>query len=476
MAAPTTPVATPTLDTTHRSEGARRFRYGGNTFVMVALCLAVLVVANLIVSKVKVRWDVTGDGTYSLSDQTKKVLGSLAEPVTVTGFYTQFAAAGREQAEDLLKEYQTHTDQLKVEFVDPDQRLGLAQQLGVQQDGTLVFQMGNKRQDLTAATESQVTGTLLKLTSNKENTVYFLTGHGERAVDERNANGYSTIRAALERDNFKVEPLNLATASGDAWKQGVVVINTGVRVSNVGGRVQVSPAAPLLPEEKTRLEEFLKGGGRALLLLSPDTDRSYNDLLAIAGLKLGEGIVVDQGAQLGEVTTPAVQRPARSTITESLPLTAFPRSAAILDEGERPTGVVVQPLMESSANSWLETDLRVVQFDDGKETKGPLRLAVSVEVPGQNDAKGRMVVIASADAFANGVLEAFVGIGNLDFLLNGVNWLAQQEEAIGIRPKSSTIPSVVLTQGQYPMVLLSSMALFPGLILLMGLGTWWTRR
>ncbi|MBI4498134.1 MAG: Gldg family protein [Chloroflexi bacterium] len=478
MAAPTvTPPEIPPLDTAHRSEGARRFRYGGNTFVMVALALAVLVAANLVVSKLKVRWDLTAEGTYTLSEQTQKVLGNLQEPITITGFYTAFAAAGRQQAEDLLKEYQTHTDKLQVEFVDPDQQPGRARQLGIQQDGTLVVQSGDQRQDVTAVTESQITGALLKLTSDRETTVYFLTGHGERSTDDFDANGYGDVRAALERDNFTVEPLNLATASDDTWKQGVVVINTGMGVRNVGGRVQVVPVSPLLPEEKDKLLQFLNGGGRAVLLLSPGSDPSYNELLAPFGLKLGEGVVVDQGAALGDVTTPAVQRPGRSTITESLPLTIFPRSAAILDAGERPTGVLVQPLMESSPDSWLETNLQAPpQFDEGQDAKGPLRLAVSVEPPAQNEVRGRLVVIASADAFANGILQAIRGIGNQDFLLNAVNWVAQQEEAIGIRPKELDIPTVVLTQGQYPMVLLSSAALFPGLILLWGLATWWSRR
>lgn len=463
-------------DTLHSSEGARRFRYGGNTFAMVALCLAVLVAVNLVMTKVKARWDTTAGGSYTLSDQTKNVLTSLPEAVKVTAFHSPEAAASRERAEDLLTEYQVHTDKLQVEYVDPNLHLNLAREMAIQQDSTLVFQMGDRRQDITAATEIQITGALLKLTSTQQTTVYFLSGHGERAIDDFAASGFGALGDALKRDNFVVEPLNLATTSGDTWKQGVVLVNTSVRVSNVGGRAQVSPVAPLLPEEGTKLAEFLNAGGRAVFLLDPSSDPSYVSLLMPFGLTLGQGFALDPTSAFGDIGTPAVQRPSRSPITEALPLTLFPKSTAILDAGERPAGITVQALMETTSDSWLETDPRVAQYDEGPDTKGPLRLAVSIETPGLNGRRGRVLVVASAAAFANDMVQGFAGIGNQDFLLNGVNWLAQQEAAIGIRPKTAETPTVILTQAQSMMVLLSSTALFPSLILLLGIGTWWSRR
>lgn len=473
VTAPEAPAPTP-----GPTERGRLFRYGGNTVAMVLLAAAVIVIANLLAGRLKVRWDLTEQGTHTLAEQTKNVLTSLNAPVKVTGFYSQFSAASKQRAEDLLREYEVHTDRLQVEFIDPDQQPGRAREMAIQQDGVLVIQSGDRRQDVLSPTESQITGALLKISvSGAQPTVYFVSGHGERSFDDSSGTGYSIVKSALERDNFKVESLNLATATTDNWKQGVLVINSGARVSNVGGQVRVLPTTPLLPQEAEKLQAFIKEGGRALFLLAPESDASYGGLLSAYGMKVPQGVVLDPVSSLGDLSTPAVQRPAISTITEGLPLTIFPQSTAILDEGERPQTLTVQPLMETSPESWLETDLRAApRFDEGADTKGPLRLALTAEGLGSGDNRGRAVIVGSADAFANGVLQSFIGIGNQDLFLNSVNWLAQQEAAIGIRPRDTQETSVLLSPGQQVLILVSAVALFPVLILFWGIGTWWSRR
>jgi ABC-type uncharacterized transport system involved in gliding motility auxiliary subunit len=397
------------------------------------------------------------------------VLNRLEEPVKITGFFTGFAAAQLEQAQDQLQEYTARTDKITVEFVDPDQRPSLAREMGIQTDGTLVFQLGDKKQEVLSATESQITGALLKLISDKDATVYFVGGHGERSVDDFSDGGLGQFRAAIEKDNFKAQALTIASASGDEWKQGILVINTGL--TGQGGST-----TPLLTQEKQGIQDFLKAGGKALLLLGPNTDPSYNELLAPYGLKLAQGVALDPSSSLmGDIRTLVVSKPESSTLTEGLPLTVYPLAAALVDEGERPAGVTVQPLMQTTAQAWLETDLRSPQprYDEGTDVKGPLRLAVTIE-GGEANGNGRLVVVTSPDAAANGVLQNIPG--NQDFLLNAVNWLAQAEENLGIRPREDVTPTVILTPGQSNMILLSAMGLFPGLIVLLGLMTWWSRR
>lgn len=468
--APTPPAASapPPLKPV-QSEGKRYVRYGSNTTLMVVMMLAVLVAANVLAGRAQLRWDLTANQQHTLSDATIKLLERLEQPVKVTGFFTVDAALGQDRARDLMAEYTARSDNITVEFVDPNQRPSLASQMGIQNDGTMVFELGDKKQEVLTATESQVTGALLKLISDKDVTVYFVGGHGERGVEDFSDSGLSQLRAMLEKDNFKAEQLTLASATGDAWKQGVLVINTGLNAQGRG-------PAPLLPQEKETLQEFLKNGGKALLLLGPNTDPSYSELLAPYGLKVAQGVALDPSSSLmGDLRTLVVSNPSMNVMTEGLPLTVYPLAAAIVDEGERPAGVTVEPLMQTSPQSWLETTLEGTrpQFDEGQDVRGPLQLAVSVQ-GAEGNANSRLVVVASPDAAANSVLQQIPG--NQDFLLNAVNWLAQAEENLGIRPKEDVTPNVILTPGQSNLILLSAMGLFPGLIVLLGLMTWWSRR
>ena len=81
-------------------------------------------------------------------------------------------------------------------------------------------------------------------------------------------------------------------------------------------------------------------------------------------------------------------------------------------------------------------------------------------------------------------------IGNSDFatnqwaeaaaqwrsLLNTVNWLAQDENLISIRPKNPKNRHVTLTETQQRGLQWFSVILLPGLVILAGVWIWWKRR
>jgi ABC-type uncharacterized transport system involved in gliding motility auxiliary subunit len=60
--------------------------------------------------------------------------------------------------------------------------------------------------------------------------------------------------------------------------------------------------------------------------------------------------------------------------------------------------------------------------------------------------------------------------------MNTVNWLAQQENLIAIRPREPEDRRIALTPAQSRWALVQSLLLVPGLALLAGLITWWRRR
>ena len=85
----------------------------------------------------------------------------------------------------------------------------------------------------------------------------------------------------------------------------------------------------------------------------------------------------------------------------------------------------------------------------------------------------RLVVFGDSDFASNSVL----GIqGNRDLFLNVMNWLAQQENLISIRPKDSDDRRITLTQEQLLWVWVFSIVFVPGVVIGAGVYTWWRRR
>lgn len=124
------------------------------------------------------------------------------------------------------------------------------------------------------------------------------------------------------------------------------------------------------------------------------------------------------------------------------------------------------------------------------DTQGPVPVCAAVSAPApeapaaqdqnKDAAKGdaprpesRVVVIGDSDFAANFIL-GFQG--NRDFFMNVVNWLAQQENLIAIRPREPDDRRVTLTAEQQWRILLLSLVVIPLAIFGTGIYSWWRRR
>jgi len=83
------------------------------------------------------------------------------------------------------------------------------------------------------------------------------------------------------------------------------------------------------------------------------------------------------------------------------------------------------------------------------------------------------VVFGDSDFVSNGWLGTE---GNLDLFMNTINWLAQQENLISIRPRDPEDRRITLTPDQQERIFWLTVFIIPGLILLGGVATWWRRR
>jgi len=70
----------------NRGTGASLYSAGGALAVLV-----ILVLANLILLKVNIRWDATGDDLYSLSEGSRNIISTIETPVAIKVFYTKDA-------------------------------------------------------------------------------------------------------------------------------------------------------------------------------------------------------------------------------------------------------------------------------------------------------------------------------------------------------------------------------------------------
>jgi ABC-type uncharacterized transport system involved in gliding motility auxiliary subunit len=477
----------------YRGRGAR---YGTAAIVSVLAFAGILAAVNYIASRQNKRWDLTANQVYSLSEQTIKILQSLDAPVKFTVFDRELTHDGYR---DRLEAYVYQSSQVSAEYVDPEKNPLRARAAQIQTLGTILIEYKDRTERVTSSSEQDITNALIKAVTGETRKVYFTQGHGEKDTGSSDRRvGYSAISSALSADNYGVESLVLAQTREVPADATVVVI--------------AGPKTDFLPPEIEALQQYLARGGKVLAMIDPPDDTTtpgtpnLDAFLRDWGFNVGNNIVVDAsgiGQLLGtDASVPvAAKYPPHPITTNFQLMTAYPlaRSVDAVEGGAN--GRFPQSLVQTSAQSWAEADVaglargggRVELNADKGDVAGPISLAAAVSAPAtaapapepkpEGEAarsegerpkpESRVVVIGDSDFATNGVL----GVqGNRDFFMNAVNWLAQSENLIAIRPREPEDRRLTLTADQQSLISLISIFLLPGLVFAAGIYSWYGRR
>jgi ABC-type uncharacterized transport system involved in gliding motility auxiliary subunit len=457
---------------------SRTARYGSNALVLSIAFIAIIGALNFLGQRYHLRNDLTANKTFTVSDQTAKVLQSLKDPVQAIGFFTGDNPQGQQDAADRLREYSRITDKLTYRFIDPLAEPQIADDYKVQYDGTVVFERGTRRENVFATDEQSFTNAILKVSQDQQTTIYFTTGHGEHSPGESGNDGYSLMKTAMETENYKVDMLDLKTL-------------TSTLPSDISALIIAGPKQPFDPAEVKYVNDYLNNHGRVLIMVDPQIESGLDDLLKAWGLAFRNDVVFDpRFGFFGQAQVPVINTYKSHTITQDLAgqSTFFPAVRSIQVVTGTQSSRSPTALFSTSDQSWGETDFASVKaqnakYDDGKDAKGPLDLAYAVA--DQGDPPARLVVIGSSTFITNGTLNARVSVGGQQQQIqsgngllfgNMLHWLAGQETLIAIPTKPEDTHPVILTAEQTAFVFWSSFLLIPLAILIIGALVWWRRR
>jgi ABC-type uncharacterized transport system involved in gliding motility auxiliary subunit len=441
-----------------------------NTVVSVIIALAVWVLILLISNNNLIPFDITKNGRYTLALQSKQAVNSLTTPVKVYAFNDEKAKA---KSEEVLKRYSVvDPKKFTYEIVDPVKNPILTKKYGIRMRGEGVIEVKDSKgrtERLTAITEDEITAGLLKLERNATYKAYFVTGHGERDLNQSEATGLSQLRADLVKEGFVVEQLTLSATPKIPEDTNLLVL--------------AGPTQALLPGEQKLVKDYLDNYGRLLLMYEPETPESYTELVKPYGIETDGNIVLDTNSErIGAEPVFAIglkydpDHPitkdykiqtmfnlARSLKVASPPPAGVVDTTLVTTYPQPPTAILV-PLDQVVGQAALKIDPSkskpsVATLAASAEKKEVAPAASPTPSPAPEQAKNtrgvRVVVVSDSDAYSNQLY-----IINKDFALNSFNWLAANDTAISIRPKDELAqPLNMSAQELLKLVLLVSILL-----------------
>jgi len=485
----------------------RQLIVGTNVLVQIVAMLALVVMANWLVSRHYMRFDWTKAGYYKLSEKTKQVVTNLKEPVDVVVFLPEsgrheYVEKVLDDVRNLLKELQFYGKKnLRVEYIDPQRDMARAQQMVAQYNldspDVVVFADGLRHKyvrldemvDLENNPMDEGEGrvkafkgeglflsAIQTVTEEKPPKVDFLTGHGERdPEDSDQRTGYSEIVRYIKRDNITVEKWNLLEKQALPTDAGALVI--------------AGPRTPFSQTEVNALEQFLKNRGRLLIMLDPRGQSGLEPLLKRWGVLVDNDLVMRKagtllGTELIDVNAVVADYGAHP-ITAKLAgnNTEFPYARSVRRAPQAEAGAadqtLVTELVKTGPEYWGETDIdnEHPTFDPATDRAGPLSLAVAVETskPQGVDVDigvARMVVVGTSRFVDNSSLAA----GNLDFFMNSLNWVLHREQLVAVSPKVPEEFRLDMSPHQQLAVYLLVMGGMPLAVAIIGIVVWLGRR
>jgi ABC-type uncharacterized transport system involved in gliding motility auxiliary subunit len=442
------------------SSRRRSTRLGANTTVMSVAVIAIIGFANFLGYRHHKRFDMTAEKLYSLSEQTRKVVSDLNKDVKVILFDT----ADTQGLGDQMKEYRNLSSHFSFERIDPQENLEAARKYKITQREVIV-ESGDRIERPKDTSEQTIVNAILKVTREKLKKIYFVEGHGEKKLTSTNeADGYGVVDKMLKGENYEPKSFLLASTAEVPADCDVLVL--------------AGPKQSLFEPEAAAIGKYLEKGGKAMLLIDPDTDPKLEEVLRTWGIKLGNDTVIDPSPigrllQLGP-GVPIAASYGEHAITKDLDgITCFRLSRSV--QSETAGGVSATELIKTSEESWAETELgqsNEVSFDPAKDRKGPITLGVAA-TRSTGDQEGRLVVIGDSDFAAN----QFIGIQrNGDLFMNSINWLAEDEDLISIRPKNPADRRVTMTEAQQSSFFWITLVFMPLAAIGTGFYIWWQRR
>ena len=452
-------------------EDLRRLRLG------TSLAVVGLVVLNLFGRHIGGRLDLTPGGEYSLSPATKSLLKQLPDLVTIKLFASSSLppeiAFLRRDVDDLLGDYRSAgRGKVRVVVLDPTHDSAAARQaealqippvqfnvvgqgslqmkegylgLAVQfANGTRQIPFIRKSDDL----EYRLTSFIRELTRTSKPVLGWI-----RAGEGGSPNGdvsFGTVQEALGR-SYDLRTIALAADT---------TIPAQTRVLVLSGSVDSLPPAQLAP-----LHAFLARGGNILLMAGGMTRApqgqfamsrpvGWNALTRALGVNIRSDMVYDIAAnaqvglpsQFGQIVLPYPLWPRgistkASVIDAELPSVLLPWTSSI-DTAGAAQGTVTPLLVTSKLAGLMQQNVILSPQQSFPRTNTAQRV-LAVQVQPKTPGAGRLVVVGNgdfaSDHFAQNSPE------NAVFVLNAVDWLAQDEALISIRSKDRTPPPLAFT-------------------------------
>ncbi|MEE1312850.1 MAG: GldG family protein [Lachnospiraceae bacterium] len=440
---------------------------GALSATSIVLIIIVAVLANVLITKTNLSYDVTDNKIFTISEQSKKITKNLEKDVTI------YFLSSKDDIDDgylqIVNQYKKNSDHISVKFRDMELYPNFASQYMSSDEtaeeggmivvcgekgkyvspndyvGTNIDASGNYTTEVTL--ESSVTPAINYVTSENTPIIYLLTGHGELDFD-------SSFENTIEGDNYEFKELNLLTESSVPDDCAILLVN--------------GPTSDLSSTDMKKVKKYMKNGGKLFYVCNTEAEtlENFESLLDSYGIGINDGIVVESDSSMYMQGYPTYLLPTieSNTITNAL----VENSSYVLMPVSKGLTVTddATALLSTSDNAYSKTNLEseTIEKESG-DIDGSFALAAEAL---NEDGESQVIVIGCPNMIMSDI-DQYVSGSNSDFVSNCINALNQQDDKISIKAKEVSNETATYTTAAVQAVSFVTVIGIPVCILIIGL-------
>ena len=466
-------------------ENKRHLRHGSYSSAMTVIVIAVIVVINLIAAQLPsdVRQiDVSTQKLYSVTDETKEILENLDEDVTL--YYIARNGSEDDTIEKLLDHYEDLSSHITVEQKDPDLYPKFTSQYTSEEvaSDSVIVVCGEKSKVVSGDDmwetsidyysysysttgfdgEGQITSAISYVTSDHNEKIYWITGHGESQISDLTSN----FSDAIEKSNVDVEELSLMTEEIPKDASCIVIM---------------APTVDYSSEEANKVIGYLENGGNVLMFTNyTGTDMpNLDSILENYGVTRSSGIVVESDSQHYYPQMPYYLLPEIETndITDEVKdnYILMPVAQAILPlESYRDT-ITITSLLQTTDGAYIEEDpdnSTWSKSDDSVTGTFDLGVIITETV---DDKEGKLIYFSCANMLNSQIDQAVSG-ANAKLAAAAAVSMCGVEESVLIESKSLSYSNLVFSDAEVGFWSVVTIILIPAVMIVIGFVIWMRRR
>ena len=449
------------------------FKGGSYAIVLTCIVLALLVVVNLLAGALPAnltKLDISSSKLYSITSNTKAVVNALEQDVTI--YWIVQSGKEDDVIDNLLAKYESLSDHIEVVKRNPDVYPAFARQYTDEtvSNNSLVVVSGEKYRyvpysDIYVSQgsaysysyttsfdgEGAITSAIDYVVSTQLPILYTLEGHGETALPD-------TFASQLEKENVETESLSLLNVDEIPEDAAALMIH--------------APASDISGEEAKMLSEYVKSGGKLLILAGPVADGELTNLYGILsdyGVSAVQGIVSESNRSHYAFQAPYVLLPdlGDSDITAPLAeknyMAIVPIAAGLQISGD--SAVSLLNTTDSAYSKIAGYQQTTYEKEDG-DIDGPFSLGVDI----QDHSSGRIMFFTSS-YLLDDMYNAYSSGANNDMVMNALSALMGDRQAMSIRSKSLNYNYLTISESAASTIKLVMIGLVPLCYLAMGVVT-----